>query len=70
MRVRLAVAALVNGVFIMGNENMAAGARGINMVIFFTNRKLPSIHSESVQRDGSKASPYCYAEKRVNKGKF
>ena len=29
---------------------------------FFTNRKLPSIHSESVPRSKSKASTYSYAE--------
>ena len=33
------------------------------MGILFTNRKLPSFHSESVPRSGSKASIYSYAEK-------
>ena len=31
---------------------------------FFTNRKLPSIHSESVPRSRSIASTYSYAVKR------
>ena len=35
---------------------MAAGARPMNMCIVFTNRKSPSIHSESVPRSRSKAS--------------
>ena len=39
MRVRLAVAALVNGVFINGQTNIAAGARLINMGVLFTNHK-------------------------------
>ena len=29
---------------------MAAGARRINMGIFLNNRKLPSIHSETVEK--------------------
>ena len=60
----VAVAALANSVFINVQTNMAAGARLINMGIFFTNRKLPSIHSESVPRSRSKASTYSYAEKK------
>ena len=42
---------------------MAVGARRINMGILFTNRKLPSIHSESVPRSRSKVSTYSYGEK-------
>ena len=56
MRVRLAVAGLVNSVLINVQANMATGARRINMAILFTNRKLHSIHSESVTRSRSKAS--------------
>ena len=63
MRVRLAVAGLVNSVFINVQANMAAGARLINTDILFTNRKLPTIHSESVSISRSKASTYNYAEK-------
>ena len=55
MRVRLAVATLINSVFINVQANMAAGALPINMGILFTNRKLSSIHSESVPRTRSKA---------------
>ena len=50
MKVRCAVAALVNSVVRNVKENMAAGARRINMDILFTNRKVSSIHSESVSR--------------------
>ena len=59
----LAVGALVNGVFIIMPANMAAGARRINTSILFTNRKLPSIHSESVPRSSSKGCTYSYAKK-------
>ena len=62
MRVRLAVAVLVNSVFINVQANIAVGARKMNMCIPFTNHKLFSIHSESVPRSGSKASRYSYAE--------
>ena len=34
------------------------------MDMLFTNRKLPSIHSESVPRSGSKARTYNYAGKK------
>ena len=64
MRVRLAVAALVNSVFINVQANMAAGASRINMDMLFTNRKLPSIHSESVATSRSKARAFSFAEKR------
>ena len=60
---RLAVAALVNSVFINVQADMAAGARRINICIFFTNHKLPSLHSESVPRSRSKVSTYSYPEK-------
>ena len=40
MRVRLAVAALANRVFINRQVNMAAGTRQINIGILITNRKL------------------------------
>ena len=63
MTVRLAVAALVNGVFIKVQANMAARARRINMGILFTNRKLHSIHSESLPRSRSKGSAFSDAEK-------
>ena len=59
----LAVAALVTSVFINMQANMPAGARQVNMGILFTNHKLPSIHSESAQRNRSKANTYSYAEK-------
>ena len=45
---------------------MAAGARRINIGILFTNRKLPSIHSESVPRSRPKlpkAVAFSYAER-------
>ena len=49
---------------------MAAGARRINMCIFFffflTNRKLPLIHSVSVPRSRSKARAFSYAEKLLS----
>ena len=41
MMVRLAVAALVNSVFINGQTNMAAGARQINIGIFFPIANYP-----------------------------
>ena len=63
MRIRLAAAELVNSVFINVRANMAAGARRINMGILFTNRKLPTIQSESVPRSRSKASTYGHTEK-------
>ena len=62
IRFRLAVAALVNRVYIKVQSNMAAESRQINMGIFFTNRKLPPIHSESVPRLWSKAIAYSYAK--------
>ena len=43
---------------------MAAGALRIFKSVLFTNRKLPSIHSESVPRCRSKADTYRPAEKR------
>ena len=61
MRAPLVVAVLVNSFFINGQTNMAAGPRRINMDIHFTNRKLPSFHSELVPRSRSKASTYSYA---------
>ena len=60
MRVLLVVAALVNRVFINVQANIAAGAYQVNMNIFFTYRKLPSIHSESVPRSRSKASTFSF----------
>ena len=62
MRVRLGVAALANSVFINVHANKAALAHKINTCILFTNRKLPSIHSESVPQSSSKASTYSHAE--------
>ena len=56
MRVRLSEAGLVNSLFINVQANMAAGGRRINISILFPNRKLPSIHSESVPRNRSKAA--------------
>ena len=55
MGVRLAVAALLNSVFINMQEYIAVGASGISIGILFTNRELPTIHSESVPRSRSKA---------------
>ena len=43
MWVRLAVAALVNRVFINVPSNMGAGARRINMGILLTNCKLQEV---------------------------
>ena len=63
MKVRLAVAALVKSVFINVEANMAAGACRIYVGILFDKRKLPSIHSESGPRSGSKASTFSYLEK-------
>ena len=62
MTVQLAVATFVHTVFINVPANMEARARRINMCLLFTNRKLPSIHSESVPRSTSKTSTYSYAE--------
>ena len=45
--------------------NMAGRARRMNKGILFTNRELPSIHSESVPRSRPKASLYSYAEKKM-----
>ena len=42
---------------------MAAEAPLNKYVYTFTNRKLTSLHSESVPRSMSKASTYSYAEK-------
>ena len=47
--------------------NIAAGARRINIDILFTNRKLPTIHSESAPRSSSKASTYSFADKEPGK---
>ena len=47
---------------------MAAGARSINIGITFINRKLPSIHSESVPRCKSQAIAFSYAKKGQDKG--
>ena len=44
---------------------MLVGACWINMGILFTNRKLPSIHSEPVQRSRWKANTYSYAEEQL-----
>ena len=55
MGVRLTVAALLNSVFINMQEYIAVGASGISIGILFTNRELPTIHSESVPRSRSKA---------------
>ena len=63
MRVRLAVAALVNNIIINVQANMAAEAPRINNDIFFTNRILLTIHSESVPRSRSKSSTVRYAER-------
>ena len=54
-----------HSVFINVQENMAAGARRINMELLFSNLKLLSIHSESVPRCGSKASAFSHAEKKA-----
>ena len=62
MRVRLAVAALVNSVFVNRSANMTAGARRINMGIYFLPIAIPS---ESVPRSISKASTHSYAEKKM-----
>ena len=56
MRIRLVVAKLVNSASINGQANIAAGARRINMSILLTNRKLLSVHSESVRSSSSEAS--------------
>ena len=65
MRVRLAVAAFVNSVFINVRANMATGTRRINMVLLtFTNHKLPTIHSASVLRNRSKAIAFSYSDKK------
>ena len=77
MRLRIAVAALVNSVFVNEQANTATGARRINTGILFTNSKSRSIHSESVPRNSesvprnfesvprsrSKANRYSYAKK-------
>ena len=62
--VQLAVAQLMNSVFINGQTKMAVGVYRINIGILFTNRKLLSIHSGSVPRLRSKADSYSYAEKK------
>ena len=56
MRVRLAVAAVVNIDFINVQGNMAAGALKINMCVLFTNCKLLAVHSESIPRSRSKTA--------------
>ena len=60
MRVRLAVAALVNSVYINVQANMAAGGGAPNKHdnTFLTNRKLTSNYSESLPRRRSKAITY------------
>ena len=71
MMVRLAVAALINRVFIIVKVNTAAG---INTGILFTNGKLPSIHPEPVSKSTYVKSQYiqlrrrteCYREWLVN----
>ena len=45
--------------------NMATGASSINVDMHFTNRKLPSIHSESVLRSSLRENTYSYAEKKI-----
>ena len=67
MRKGLAIAALVNGVYIKVHANIVAGVCQINTGILFTNRKFPSIHSESVPRSRPKASAYSYAKKHCCK---
>ena len=62
---RWAVAALVNNVFINVQEILAAGAPQIIMGILCSNRKLPSVHSESLLRRRPKDSTFSYAEKIV-----
>ena len=63
--VQLAVAVLVNSIFLNVQANMAKGTRQINMDIFFTNRKLTSIHPESVPRSRLKASAYSTPKKKA-----
>ena len=60
----ISVAELVNSVFINVQTNMAAGACQINMGMYFTNHKLPSLHSESVPRSRLKASTYSHDERK------
>ena len=62
MRIRLAVAAFVNSIFINVQANMAAVARRIDKGILFTNHKSPSIHSVSVPISRSKAIAFSLAE--------
>ena len=55
MRVRLAVAELVNSVFVNGQANVASSVHRISMDILFTTFcKLPLIHSEPLPRSRSK----------------
>ena len=56
MKIRLGIAALVNSVFINVQINMAAEYHRKVAGILFTYREIPSIHSESVPRNRSKAS--------------
>ena len=63
MRVRLAVAWLLNSVLENLQANMASGSRRINIHILLTNRTLPSIRTKSVPRSSSKAIAFSYAEK-------
>ena len=66
IRVQLAVGWLVNIVFTIMQANLAAGTRQINKSILLTNRKLSTIHSESVPRRRSKASTYSYAKNKTD----
>ena len=71
MRVRLAIAAITNRVFVIVQANMATGARRINMgIFFFANRKLPSIHSESVPRSRGQKPSHLDTHKNVGREKM
>ena len=64
MTIRLGIAALVNSVFINVQINMSAEYRRKVAGILFSYREIPSIHSESVPRNRSKASSHSYVEKQ------
>ena len=64
MRVRFALAALVNSVPMKVRANIAAVARRINLGILLTNHTLPSIHSELVPKSRLKDSTCSFAEKK------
>ena len=66
MRVRLAVAALENRVFINEQANMTPRACRVNMGIPFTHCKLPAIYSASLPRCWSKAIAFRYVEKNYH----